>query len=35
MSPDVRTRLEEVLRRNLGDGPFDVTADAYAARGRA
>ena len=35
MSPDVRTRLAEVLRRNLGDGPFDVIAHAYAARGRA
>ncbi len=35
MGPDVRTRLEEVLRRNLGEGPFDVTAHAYAARGRA
>lgn len=35
LGPDVRTRLEEVLRRNLGDGPFDLTAVAYAARGRA
>ena len=33
--PDRRARLEEVLRRNLGDGPFEITAVAYAARGRA
>lgn len=32
---DGRARLEEVLRRRLGDGPFDLTATAYAARGRA
>lgn len=32
---DTRSRLEDVLRRDLGDGPFDVTAVAYAARGRA
>ncbi|HSU01097.1 MAG TPA: class I SAM-dependent methyltransferase [Nocardioides sp.] len=32
---DGRARLEEVLRRTLGDGPFDLTAVAYAARGRA
>jgi len=35
LDPEARTRLEQVLRRNLGDGPFDVTAVAYAARGRA
>jgi ubiquinone/menaquinone biosynthesis C-methylase UbiE len=35
MTPEARARLEEVLRRNLGDGPFDITAVAYAARGRA
>lgn len=32
---DGRARLEEVLRRRLGAGPFDVTAVAYAVRGRA
>ena len=35
LDADARSRLVEVLRRNLGDGPFDVTAVAYAARGRA
>ncbi len=35
LGPDGRARLEEVLRRTLGDGPFDLTAVAYAARGRA
>ena len=35
LGPDGRARLEEILRRNLGDGPFDLTAVAYAARGRA
>jgi hypothetical protein len=35
LGPDGRTRLEEALRRRLGDGPFDLTAVAYAARGRA
>jgi len=35
LGPDVRLRLEEVLRRRLGDGPFDLTAVAHAARGRA
>jgi ubiquinone/menaquinone biosynthesis C-methylase UbiE len=35
LDADTRARLEQVLRRNLGDGPFDVTAVAYAARGRA
>jgi ubiquinone/menaquinone biosynthesis C-methylase UbiE len=34
MDADRRTRLEETLRRNLGPGPFDLTAVAYAARGR-
>lgn len=28
-------QLEQVLRRNLGAGPFDLTAVAFAARGRA
>ncbi|GAB3021909.1 methyltransferase [Nocardioides flavus (ex Wang et al. 2016)] len=35
LGPDGRARLEEALRRRLGDGPFDLTAVAYAARGRA
>ncbi|WP_439939029.1 class I SAM-dependent methyltransferase [Nocardia sp. N13] len=35
LDPDRRTRLEETLRRNLGPGPFDLTAVAYGARGRA
>ncbi|MCF6379594.1 methyltransferase domain-containing protein [Nocardioides KLBMP 9356] len=35
LGPDGRERLERVLRRNLGDGPFDLTAVAYAARARA
>jgi SAM-dependent methyltransferase len=35
LGPDGRRRLEEVLRRRLGDGPFELTAVAYAARGRA
>lgn len=35
LDPDRRTRIEETLRRNLGAGPFDLTAVAYAARGRA
>ncbi len=35
LDPDTRSRLEQALRHNLGDGPFDVTAVAYAARGRA
>lgn len=30
-----RERLAEVLREDLGDGPFDITAVAFAARGRA
>ena len=35
LGPDRRASLEEILRRNLGEGPFDITAVAYAARGRA
>jgi SAM-dependent methyltransferase len=35
LDPQARGRLEEMLRRRLGDGPFDLTAVAYAARGRA
>ena len=35
LGPDGRERLEEVLRHRLGAGPFDLTAVAYAARGRA
>ena len=35
LGPDGRRRLEEALRRRLGDGPFDLTAVAYGARGRA
>lgn len=35
LGPDGRDRLEAALRQRLGDGPFDVTAVAYAARGRA
>lgn len=35
MDTDRRARLEETLRRNLGDGPFELTAVAFAARGRA
>ncbi|RYB89650.1 methyltransferase domain-containing protein [Nocardioides glacieisoli] len=35
LDEDARARLVETLRRNLGDGPFDLTAVAYAARGRA
>lgn len=35
LDPDHRARLEEVLRRDLGDGPFALTAVAFAARGRA
>jgi SAM-dependent methyltransferase len=30
-----RAEIEELLRRNLGDGPFDLTAVAWAGRGRA
>lgn len=35
LGADGRDRLEQVLRRNLGEGPFELTAVAYAARGRA
>ncbi len=35
MDPNRRASLEEILRRNLGEGPFDITAVAYAVRGRA
>ena len=35
MGPERRARTEEILRRKLGEGPFDITAVAYAARGRA
>lgn len=35
MDADRRARLEETLRRSLGPGPFDLTAVAFAARGRA
>jgi ubiquinone/menaquinone biosynthesis C-methylase UbiE len=35
LGPDGRRRLEEVLRRRLGEGPFDLTAVAFVARGRA
>ena len=34
MDAERRTRLEETLRLNLGAAPFDLTAVAYAARGR-
>lgn len=35
LAPDDRSRLEAILRRHLGAGPFDLTAVASAARGRA
>jgi SAM-dependent methyltransferase len=35
LGPDGRGRLEDVLRRRLGEGPFDLTAVSHAARGRA
>jgi ubiquinone/menaquinone biosynthesis C-methylase UbiE len=35
LDPDRRQQMEQTLRRNLGDGPFDVTAVAWAGRGRA
>jgi SAM-dependent methyltransferase len=35
LGPDQRERLEDAVRRDLGDGPFEVTAVAFAARGRA
>jgi SAM-dependent methyltransferase len=30
-----RTRVEDLLREDLGEGPFDLTAVAFAVRGRA
>jgi SAM-dependent methyltransferase len=35
LGPDGRDRLASACRSRLGDGPFDLTAVAYAARGRA
>jgi SAM-dependent methyltransferase len=35
LDPDRRSAVEHALRRDLGDGPFDVTAVAWAGRGRA
>jgi ubiquinone/menaquinone biosynthesis C-methylase UbiE len=35
LDPDRRQELERTLRRDLGDGPFDMTAVAWAGRGRA
>ena len=35
LAPEDRRRLEADLRQRLGEGPFDVTAVAHAARGRA
>jgi SAM-dependent methyltransferase len=35
LGPERRTRAEQVLRGGLGAGPFDLTAVAWAARGRA
>lgn len=35
LDPDRRREMEQTLRRNLGDGPFDVTAVAWAGRGRS
>jgi ubiquinone/menaquinone biosynthesis C-methylase UbiE len=35
LEPDRRREVEQALRRNLGDGPFDITAVAWAGRGRA
>lgn len=35
LGPGRRASLEEILRRNLGAGPFDITAAAYAVCGRA
>lgn len=34
LAPDVRDRLEVACRDLLGDGPFEVTAVAFAVRGR-
>ncbi len=33
LDPDRRREVEQALRRNLGDGPFDITAVAWAGRG--
>jgi ubiquinone/menaquinone biosynthesis C-methylase UbiE len=35
LDPERRQHMEDTLRRNLGDGPFDLTAVAWAGRGRA
>lgn len=35
LGTDGRERVEAALRRNLAPGPFELTAVAYAARGRA
>ena len=35
LEPSDRQRIEDLCRERLGDGPFDLTAVAYAARGRA
>jgi hypothetical protein len=35
LGEDGRDRLAEICRERLGDGPFDLTAVAYGARGRA
>jgi len=35
LDPAVRDRLAAACREQLGDGPFELTAVAYAARGRA
>lgn len=35
LSAERRTEIEELLRGNLGLGPFDLTAVAWAGRGRA
>lgn len=34
LDPSVRARLEDALRDRLGPGPFDITATAFAVRGR-
>ncbi len=35
LQPAERQRVEDLCHERLGDGPFDLTAVAYAARGRA
>jgi len=35
LDPTDRQRIRDLCHERLGDGPFDVTAVAYAARGRA